>query len=275
MRRRGFTLLEVTIALAILGLGLVALVDINAGATKLHEASEQLTLATLLARSKMVDLELKLNQDGFSDFDTEIDGTFEEEKHPEVRWKAQILKPDLTKSTQQLTSLISGAMGGGPNAAAGAAGAAGAASSGGQSPLAALLGQSSLVPPGTTLPGMPSSLPGSSSTDSSAAPSPTTTGLGGIIGQAATGLIQSQVQMLVQQIQQGVREIRLTILWKDGKVDESFTVTTHLVVLQPTGPGTSATGATAPGQSTNPNGSGVPMPGMPGGMSGTMPGVLP
>ncbi|MHB1844071.1 MAG: type IV pilus modification PilV family protein [Deltaproteobacteria bacterium] len=266
MKRHGFTLIEVTVALAILALGLVAVVDINAGATRLHEASEQLTLATLLARGKMIDLEQKLNQDGFSDFDKEIDGTFEVEKHPEVRWKAEILKPDLSKSTDQLTSLITGAMGA-HGATSGSSGGAG-----GTSPLASLLGQSSLMPPpGSPLPGALGAPDPSQS--SSAAPSPTTTGLGGILGQAATGLIQTQVQGLVQQIQQGVREVRLTILWKDGKLDDSFTVTTHLVVLQPTGPGTSAVGAAPPGQSTNPNGSGVP--GQLGGMPGAMPGMLP
>src|SRR5208282_2462718 len=130
----GFTLLEVTVAMAILALGLVAIVDINAGATKLHEASQHITVATLLARSKLVDLEQKLNQDGFSDFDKEIDGTFEEEKHPEIKWKAEILKPDLTKSADQITGLVTGAMGGGTG------GMGGMGAGGGANPLSALLG---------------------------------------------------------------------------------------------------------------------------------------
>ncbi len=262
MRRSGFTLLEVTVALAILALGLVAIVDINAGATRLHEASSHLTMATLLARSKMIDLEEKLNEEGFSDFDMEIDGTFEEEKHPEIRWKAQVLKPDLTKSVEQITSLVTGALGGGPNAAAGAAGGGALANS----PLASMLGQSSLLS-GMTLPdGLQS--PAGSSSDAPA--NPTSSGLGGLLGSAASGLIQSQVQTLVTQIQQGVREIRLTVYWMDGAKEDSFTVTTHLVVLQPTGPGASATGAAPNGQSTNPMGSGTPgQPGnsfMPGGI---------
>lgn len=283
---QGFTLLEVTIAMGILALGLVAIVDINGGAARLHEASEHLTVATLLARSKLVDLEQKLNEEGFSDFDKEIDGTFDEEKHPEIRWKAEILKPDLTKSSDQLTSLITSAMGGGATSGTGGAGGglAGAlgggmgGGTGGGGPLSALLGQSSLITPGMLPPG---GMPGASSggSDSSAAPSPTTTGLGGLLGQAATGLIQMQVQQLVQQIQQGVREVRLTITWKDGKLDDSFTVATHFVVLNPTGPGTNPTGAAPPGQSTNPMGSGTPgmpgMPGMPGGMGSTLPGGMP
>ena len=257
---RGFTLLEVTVALAILALGLVAVVDINGGAARLHEASEHLTIATLLARSKLVDLEQKLNEEGFSDFDKEIDGTFDEEKRPDYRWKAEILKPDLTKSAEQLTSLVTSAMGGGATSGMGGAGGTGGAPGAGGSggPLAALLGQASLVPPaGSPMPGM---LP--STSDSTSASSPTTTGLGGILGQAATGLIQMQVQQLVQQIQQGVREVRLTVSWKDGNLDDSFTVTTHFVVLTPTGPGAGPAGALPPGQSSNPMGGGTP--GMPG-----------
>jgi general secretion pathway protein I len=262
LARAGFTLLEVTVALAILAMGLVAIVDINAGATKLHEASQHITIATLLARSKLVDLEAKLNQDGFSDFDKEIDGTFDEEKHPEIRWKAEILKPDLTKSADQITGLISSAIGGG-----GGSGGMGGLGSG--SPLAALLGSSSLVPAGTTLPDM------GSSSASSAASSPTTTGLSGLLGGAMTGLIQQQVQGLVQQLQQGVREVRLTVTWPDGIKEDSFTVTTHLIVLNPTGTGVSngtpvPWGQGSAGNGTTPTGApGTTLPGT------TAPGATP
>ncbi len=127
---QGFTLLEVTVALAILALGLVAVIDINAGAARLHEQSSHLTVGTLLAKGKMIDLEQKLNEDGFSDFDQQIDGTFDEQGHPEIRWHAEILRPDVTKATDQLTQLINGAMGG----------AGGPSGGGGRNPLASLIG---------------------------------------------------------------------------------------------------------------------------------------
>jgi general secretion pathway protein I len=221
-------------------------------------------VATLLARSKLVDLEQKLNQDGFSDFDKEIDGTFEAEKRPEIKWKAEILKPDLTKSLDQFTGIISSALGGIGGAGA-AGGTGGLGGGGGANPLAALLGSSSLVPPGTQL---PDSLSGSAS---SAASAPTTTGLSGMMGGAMTGIIQSQAQALVQQLQQGIREIRLTVTWPDGNKEDSFMVTTHLIVLNPTGTGIS-TGTTPlpPGQGSS-NGSGA---GGLGGLGGLgMPGL--
>lgn len=258
MRDRGFTLLEVTVALAILALGLVAIVDINTSATRLHEASQHITMATLLARSKLVDLEFQLQQDGFSDFDKEIDGTFEEEKHPEMHWKAEILKPDLTKSVQQITSLVSSAMGGGA-----AGGTGGLAGLGGNSALASLLGQSALIQPGTQLPDT------LSSSSSSSPSNPSASGLGGMLGGVADGLIQSQVQGLVQQIQQGVREVRLTVFWPEGRKEESFTVTTHFVIMNPSG---TNTGTSTPfGQGGQ---SGLGSTGIPGSPSTGVPGTV-
>ncbi len=280
-RNSGFTLLEVTVALAVLALGLVAVVDINAGATRLHEASQQLTIGTLLARSKMIDLEQKLNEEGFSDFDTQLDGVFDTEGHPDFRWHAEILRPDLTKSSEQLTTLITGALGGGATSGSSGGGLAGL----GGGALAGLLGQSSLLPAdGQLPPGV--NIPSSSS--SSSAPSPTNAGLGGLLGGAASGLIQSQVDALVQQLQKGVREVRLTVYWPEGKEENNLSIATHLVVLNATGAGTS--NALPPGQgngtgtssSTN-TGTGTtstptstPTPGLPGmsGLSG-LPGGLP
>jgi pantoate kinase len=60
-----------------------------------------------------------------------------------------------------------------------------------------------------------------------------------------TGMIQMQVQALVTQLQQGIREVRLTVTWPDGNKEDSFTVTTHFVVLNPTGTGIS-TGTPVP-----------------------------
>jgi general secretion pathway protein I len=242
----GFTLLEVTVALAILGLGLVAVVDLNAGAMRLHEESEQITIATELARSKLVDLEERMNQEGFSDFDKEIDGTFEEEGRPEISWKAEIVKPDLTRSTDQLTQMITGAMGGG------ATGGQGGSATG---PLAGLLGGAALTPPAGSQ---------NSPSYTGGAPAPTTTGLTGLLGGAATGLIQSQVEGLVQQIQKGVREVRLSVSWKAGTRDEGFTITTHMVVLNPTGAGIT----TVPNQA---NGTGTGTPALPAPGVGVLP----
>lgn len=53
----GFTLLEVMIALAILSLVAVAFLRAQAGSIRLLEESTQISLATLLAKEKMAELE--------------------------------------------------------------------------------------------------------------------------------------------------------------------------------------------------------------------------
>jgi general secretion pathway protein I len=55
--KKGFTLLEVMIALAILALVGVAFLRAQAGSVRLLDESSQISLATLLAREKMAELE--------------------------------------------------------------------------------------------------------------------------------------------------------------------------------------------------------------------------
>ena len=55
----------------------------------------------------------------------------------------------------------------------------------------------------------------------------------GAIAQA----LQAQLTVVGEQVKKGVREVRLTVSWPDGKRSESFTVVTHMVVLSPTEPG--------------------------------------
>jgi general secretion pathway protein I len=76
---RGFTLLETVVALAILALALMAIFDLNAGAVSNHAYTKKLTVATLLARAKMTDLEQELHDEGFSNDDDEESGDFSEE----------------------------------------------------------------------------------------------------------------------------------------------------------------------------------------------------
>jgi len=47
----------------------------------------------------------------------------------------------------------------------------------------------------------------------------------------AVALINQQLGALGEEIKRGVRELRLTVTWPDGRHTESFTVVTHLVIL--------------------------------------------
>jgi general secretion pathway protein I len=238
--------LEVVVAMAILGVALLAIFDLNAGAVASHAYVKRITVATELARAKMTDIEQDLYDKGFEIDDVERSGDFAAEGWNGFSWKARILAPQTSGVTPDkllealfaippgegggLASLFGG-LGG---ADGGLAGMASAALSGGIS--------NSSLPPGATGPsGMQA------------------------LGPFAT-LAQTQVTQLVDQIRRGVREVRLSVSWKEGTRTESLDVVTHVVSLQqgsdrngtpgaPIGTGTTgavpgAPGAALPGVTT-------------------------
>lgn len=83
--RRGFTLLEVVIALGILAVALVVLVQGQASAVMSARDAEHLIRATQLAEEKMMELQLLAEREGFSDQDIDEDGDFEEFGNEEFR----------------------------------------------------------------------------------------------------------------------------------------------------------------------------------------------
>ena len=105
---RGFTLLEVMVALAILAASLVAISEIVGGALRNHVRARQLEVATLLARGKMVELQAQFERKGFRDFDESEDGTFEEEGHPEVRWKVEVRRPAIELGPDAVLAALTG-----------------------------------------------------------------------------------------------------------------------------------------------------------------------
>jgi general secretion pathway protein I len=106
--RRGFTLLEVMVSLGILAIALTAIAGINAANYASSEYARNLTIATLLARSKMIDVEEEMWEDGsFPSDDKTLDGSFEKEGYPKMRWKASVRKIDV-----DVGQLIGGLLGG-------------------------------------------------------------------------------------------------------------------------------------------------------------------
>jgi len=136
--RRGFTLLEVMVAVAILGLGFTMLLEAHGRAALATIDTRHVTIGTILARGKMLDIEAELKRDGFGDFDKVIDGDFSEEGWPDYKWTAVLRKieipagkiGDLANASQDLGSMM-GAPGGGAGSAAAAAGAPGGGAGGG------------------------------------------------------------------------------------------------------------------------------------------------
>ncbi|HEY8211778.1 MAG TPA: prepilin-type N-terminal cleavage/methylation domain-containing protein [Myxococcaceae bacterium] len=236
-RRAGFTLLETMVAMAILAGSLMAIARLNSGSVAMHAYTKKVTVATLLARSKMTDLEQELYDKGFSADDDEQSGDFSAEGFSSFKWRAKILAPRTSGvSTDQLLAAVFNIPVGG-----------GGDGQDGLSAISSLFGGASGSPPGGDGKGGPAGAGGA-----------------GALAGMAGGLAQAQMTQFLDQIAKTVREVHLTVTWRDGTIVESVDLVTHVVSL---GPGSDRNGA--PGPATNP-GSGfipprgpTPQPGQP------------
>lgn len=95
---KGFTLLEVMIAIAILAVSLLAIFNLQSTSLIGSARAEKISLATQLARQKMarvlIDLEQGILKGEFSE-SKEDSGSFEEEKYPDYTWKLTVRKVDI------------------------------------------------------------------------------------------------------------------------------------------------------------------------------------
>jgi general secretion pathway protein I len=171
------------VALAILSAALLTISQIVSASLRNEVRAQRLDVATLLARGRMVALEEQYQRSGFKDFDDTSEGDFEEDGHPEVRWRLEVVRPQVDLSTQKLLQTLTG----------------------------------------TT--DLQSLVPGAAAADGVTTLDPRAALLG--------PLLDAQLVLFGETLKKGFREVRLTVLWPDGKREESFTVVTHMVVLQP------------------------------------------
>ena len=195
--RSGFTLLEVMVALAVLAGALMALADLSGSALRNFGYARDLSVATLLARGKMAEIEEKYEDTGFTDFDEAENGTFADQGQPGIRWSLELKRPDGSMSPEQLLGAFLGT---------------GSDDVGTQELLGKLLGGTASA--------------GAKGGPSSSAP-------GGLLG----GVLQKQLAAFSEELKKGVRLAVMKISWKDGKTEHAFDVSTYLVVLNPKAPG--------------------------------------
>jgi general secretion pathway protein I len=226
MSRRGFTLLEVVIALAILAMSLMAIFDLNAGAVASHAYAKKLTVATLLARSKMTDVEQELYDQGFASDDEEKSGDFSEEGWAAFKWRAKILAP---RTQGVAPDQLIGALFGMP------------------------MGEDGELPGGL------SAMFAGAQGGSDSAPAPGGAAAAGLAAMGPlAGMATTQMTQLVESISSTVREVHLTISWKEGTQVESIDLVTHVVSPGPGGDRNGARGG-AGGAASASNPSGEPM----------------
>lgn len=216
-RARGFTLVEVMLALAVLAMALTMLLRTASSNLAATRNAQMMSIASELGRSKMYDLEEQLMQDGFGELDLELDGEFDEEGWPKISWEAKIVKIELPN----LEAMSSFAGGGEAGAAAGAEGAA-------SNPLVGLLG-----------------MLGGGFGDPAAADA---------TSAAAGAVISSQYELFRTLLEEAIRKITLTVKYKVGTVDRQLVL--DLYVTDPSAIGRRAAGMGIGGPSRGGSGSG-------------------
>jgi general secretion pathway protein I len=92
---RGFSLLEVMVAIAIMAISLVVIVRITSSNVRAAAHARLVTTATFLARSKLAALEDDIITLGFTDSDQEDAGDFGDEGQPKYRWESLIERVEL------------------------------------------------------------------------------------------------------------------------------------------------------------------------------------
>jgi prepilin-type N-terminal cleavage/methylation domain-containing protein len=86
MRQRGFTLIEVVVAMAILGVGLIVIIELFSGGLRLGRASEEYSRAVSFARMKMEEVSLQEYLE-----EGEEAGDFDKD----YRWQVAVKKMDI------------------------------------------------------------------------------------------------------------------------------------------------------------------------------------
>jgi len=211
LRTAGFTLVEVMLALAILGMGLVILVKSVAGNVTSAGEAFYMGLATDLGRGKMYDLEEKLLDEGFQDDVQEEDGDFSDEGYPQITWTATI-EPSELPSYEQLAGMQAGQ---GAGAGSGSDGEEGANDAMDKFQSSALGGMMSMLGGGGSSGGADPGDPSSAS-------------------EAKTGgFIQGYYTMIQQVLKASIRKITLTLKWDTGLHKEEAEII--LYVTDPAG----------------------------------------
>lgn len=102
---RGFSLLEVMVAMTILSAALTWIVVGMARNIEAENHAKLITTATFLARGKMNDLEDELYEKGFGEFEKELTGTFDDKGFQRFSWRVVVDKVEMPGVDQIQTAM--------------------------------------------------------------------------------------------------------------------------------------------------------------------------
>lgn len=207
--RRGFTLLEVLVAIAILGLGMTVILSAQTGVFWSYSRATKLSQAPGLLRCKMEEIELDLLQKGYPLLDEQDDGECCEDVDLDkytCTWKIEKVElPELSMDSQ---------FGFGADAGAGDDESSGLSAGG---PLGALASLQQGAGPA----------PGSGMTDLATMMGDS----GGVQGMASMvmGLVYPDLKPMLEA---STRKVTVTVQWKEGIKDRDLTITQFLTSPQ-------------------------------------------
>jgi general secretion pathway protein I len=226
LRRAGFTLLEMMVALGILATSYVALMQAQSGSIRLSAYGKRITIATFLAQAKMEETDELLAREGFPDMDDEDEGNFEELGYPSFKWQLAVRKVELPLA--EAFGQLLNQFGGGEDGQEGGTGGMGGGMGGLEGKLSGLMGGKG-GKGGTT--GMTGGMGGA----------------GGISGMLNPEMLKGKLDMLANMLEQSLREVQLTVFWDGGGKGKELVLTTHLVAV-PQAPGAPGATGQMPGQ---------------------------
>jgi general secretion pathway protein I len=218
--RAGFTLLEVLVAVSILGLGLTVILSSQVGIFSSSQRAENLSLATHLVRCRMNETEVELLKDGFplSDESKDEGPCCEDESDTFFRCSRKVERIELPQPAGMggldggtLPNAIGGGDGGGILSTLGPNGiAANPEALQGLGPLGALAGMGQA--PGQT---------------------GTSGGLGGLMGGAGGEGLGGMVPMVMGMVypdlkamlEASIRKVTITVHWKEGAFERDLEAT--------------------------------------------------
>jgi prepilin-type N-terminal cleavage/methylation domain-containing protein len=97
----GFTLLEVLIALVILAGALTVLLGTQANHVQMGQAANEMSVAGMLGRQKMLEVESDLAADGFNEGEQSDRGNFRKEGFDYFEWEVTIEPVNIDESSQE------------------------------------------------------------------------------------------------------------------------------------------------------------------------------
>jgi general secretion pathway protein I len=256
--RRGFTLIEVMVAVAILGLSLTVILSAQAGLYSGSSYAQHTSIAIGLARCRMSELEEQLLKIGFSLTDVNDEGVCcGDDSRADMTCTWRIDRVKLPSPPGMEASPSSSARPGGTSA--GIDSLLALSKSGGSALSAAgplgMLSQLAQNPQATSL--SLSSPDGGAATSMSGLAEGLTQGpAGGASGMAALAMVFVYPQ-LKPMLETSIRKITVSVKWKEGIRDRDLTIVQYIthpmragLLASPTSTGTGVPGSTALPSST-------------------------